>query len=184
MATVNLTPPKLTLFGILGFWKHVSRKPGQGPNGTCWEWQQTRDIGGYGHATVNGRHLKASRFAFFLANKYWPSEFVLHKCDNRACCNPDHLFEGTHQQNSDDAKEKGRLPTGNNHWTKVQPDRVPKGSHRSQTKLTEEMVQDIKVSVGSGTTQTVMAAKYGVSKSLVSRVMTGLNWTHVKPPLV
>lgn len=74
----------------------------------CWEWQGTRLATGYGLFRVLGQRL-AHRVSFVL--KYGTlgeGLFVCHKCDNKTCVNPDHLFLGTHQDNMDDMVVKGR----------------------------------------------------------------------------
>jgi hypothetical protein len=54
-------------------------------------------------------HASAHRISWMIVHGSVPDGlFVLHKCDNRLCCNTDHLFLGTHQDNMDDMKRKGR----------------------------------------------------------------------------
>ena len=77
---------------------------------TCWIWRGAiRGKSGYGCLKVEGKTYNAHRFVWFLTYKQFPKKLVLHKCDNRLCVNPDHLFEGTQSDNMKDALKKGRI---------------------------------------------------------------------------
>lgn len=79
----------------------------------CWEWQFTKSGTGYGVIELRKKLLGVHVVSYML----WRGEnpqglFVLHRCDNRVCCNPDHLFLGTNQDNIDDKVSKGRQAKG------------------------------------------------------------------------
>jgi hypothetical protein len=79
-----------------------------GPN-ACWPWQGPVTVWGYGSATRNRRGHNAHRLAYIAVNGEIPREVVvMHKCDNRLCCNPAHLEAGTQKQNIADMDAKGR----------------------------------------------------------------------------
>lgn len=79
----------------------------------CWEWQRYRLWTGYGRMSVDGRMANAHRVAYELYKGPIPAGMYLcHHCDNPPCCNPEHLFAGTAQDNADDARAKGRLGIG------------------------------------------------------------------------
>lgn len=86
------------------------------PSG-CWEWMGARTAAGYGYYTYseNGKHrcVSAHRLVFASENMLWPSSklHVAHRCDNPACCNPDHLFLTTPWGNLKDKLDKGRHRT-------------------------------------------------------------------------
>jgi hypothetical protein len=89
------------------FWQRVE-KCGQEE---CWPWKgrimSTR--AGYGRLTFNGRMIGAHRMALALSSgKNHPDKFACHRCDNPICCNPKHLFWGTHRDNMADCSAKGR----------------------------------------------------------------------------
>ena len=75
----------------------------------CWE--STKNIKRNGYCEVSYRtedrhgrldkvkYIKAHRFMYYDATGHW-AQLVRHKCDNKACCNPDHLQEGSHRQNN------------------------------------------------------------------------------------
>jgi hypothetical protein len=87
--------------------KFVIGKPDE-----CWEWLASTDKDGYGRLGIGQPHwrmLRANRIAYILANGYVPDElWVLHKCDNPLCVNPNHLFVGTATDNNRDTVAKGR----------------------------------------------------------------------------
>lgn len=83
-------------------------------DGDCLVWSGACNDKGYGQMGIGGHRLAyAHRIAWVLAHGELDDEvLVLHCCDNPPCCNPDHLFLGTHQANSDDKISKGRFVRG------------------------------------------------------------------------
>ena len=92
------------------FWKKVVTSETNFYNETpCWEWIGSTCSNGYGQIRINRKLVFVHRISYLL--EYGNLEnniLVLHKCDNRTCCNPDHLFLGTHSQNTLDSVNKGR----------------------------------------------------------------------------
>lgn len=78
------------------------------PNG-CIEWTGYRDRNGYGHMRVGDGKMRPHRLVWLLANGPIPDGLIVrHSCDNRACCNLDHLSLGTQLDNVNDMFERGR----------------------------------------------------------------------------
>lgn len=84
------------------FW-HYTKKSEE-----CWEWQGPTNHG-YGYIRIDGPKRYMHRFSWELHNgEITDGLFVLHKCDNPSCVNPDHLFLGTQRDNVYDCIAKGR----------------------------------------------------------------------------
>lgn len=90
------------------FWKYVT----PGDSELCWEWQGYRTVAGYGHISFgrsNRNQMRSHRVSWQIHYGSIPNGlWVLHKCDNPPCCNPNHLFLGTPKDNFDDMCQKGR----------------------------------------------------------------------------
>jgi len=93
-------------------WSRVEKLPGDG----CWLWRGGINTAGYGFLTLRdyqggSRGFRAHRLAYTLTTGEPIPEglYLCHKCDNRRCVRPDHMFLGTARDNTWDAIAKGRL---------------------------------------------------------------------------
>lgn len=136
-------------------------------NGECWEWAGKLNANGYGELSIsNGtgrkRSERAHRISYKLHNPDWDGlTHVLHRCDNRKCWNPEHLFHGTQEDNLRDMVNKNRHPRGAKHGI---------------SKLTDDDVRFIRSSpLGSK----LLSKKLGCTPSNVDQIKWGNTWRHV-----
>lgn len=131
----------------------------------CWEFSGNITKKGYGAFVHKGVTVSAHRISWLLFNGGgFTALNVLHKCDNRKCFNPEHLFLGTIQENNQDRDKKNRQSKGESH---------PK------SKLSIEDVKEIKVLISKGTKISHIAKKYGVHFSTIYYIVNGITWKHV-----
>lgn len=120
----------------------------------CHEWQSTLHRDGYGKFWLFNKQYAAHRASYLLqVGEIKDDLCVLHKCDNRKCVNPDHLYLGTHKQNVKDKIE--RCPWWGN------------------MKYPFEMVEKAKKMYLSGMTQQKIADELGIHQTQVSRYIRG-----------
>lgn len=100
-------PPRpVILDPVAHFWGKVA----SGSPTSCWEWTGYRTPLGYGVTSLDGASIFAHRAAFRLSGGVLiPGLVIMHLCDNPPCCNPAHLRQGTHKDNTQDAVRKGRM---------------------------------------------------------------------------
>jgi hypothetical protein len=127
----------------------------------CIEWSKARNKHGYGVRWYRGKTWLAHRAEFDeKVRRLKEGEQVLHRCDNPPCIRLDHLFIGTPKVNAGDRVAKGRQTRGETHHT---------------AKLSDREIQAIRSEYkGYGNPpQHVLAAKYGVDRSLISLIVNG-----------
>jgi len=145
------------------FWAKVDK---DGPkqahmDSCCWQWIAAGK--NYGVFYFNHKNMSAHRISFLIAYNYLP-EMVLHKCDNKKCVNPIHLYAGNALQNAKDASERNLLVTG---------------SANNQTKLCAYQVANIKKRVAAGESMLSVSKDYPVSYQAVRQIIKGKAWKHV-----
>lgn len=149
----------------------IAPKTAENSQTGCIEWLGMKSRDGYGIAHRGGKLVKRHRLAYCEANGLDISDIsakvVRHKCDNRACINPEHLELGTSRDNTQDRVSRGRCA---------------RGSQGGNSKLTEEKVAEIRAIYKPWDRQfgaNPLAAKYGVSRSLIGQIANNLIWRHV-----
>ena len=132
----------------------------------CWIWTRALSGAGYGQARVDGRTQYMHRLAYEEYVGPIPDGlFVLHRCDVRCCCNPDHLFAGTTQDNTADMVKKGRNT---------------RGSECKTAKLNESDVVRIRERYNSGERVVDISQDYPVHIRNIYAAIRGEWWGHVK----
>jgi HNH endonuclease len=133
----------------------------------CWLWKGYISLSGYAVARVGKKNRSAHRISWVLFRGEIPAGLlVCHRCDVRACVNPDHLFLGTPAENSADMKRKGRNCFGENCPT---------------ARFNTEQVRKIKALLVRGEAVRAIARRWGVSESAIHHIKHGRTWRHIGP---
>lgn len=146
------------------FWARVSC----GDPEKCWPWTGANDgRKGYGRFKIQSDWgVGTHRVAYALAYGLIPRGLdVLHRCDNPPCCNPAHLFIGSHKDNMADMALKGRANGVGR-----------PGEANANAKLTQANVTEIRGLIQAGHRNTEIAARYGVGDDIISKIKTGKAW--------
>jgi hypothetical protein len=146
------------------FWSKVDTR---GPD-ECWLWMGTlHPTLGYGRFTSAGVTDGAHRWAYRLSEGAIPSGvYVCHRCDNRGCCNPRHLFLGSCSDNLRDMHAKGRATA-----------KRATGTAHHSAKLTPDLVQRLRGEYAEGgVRQKDLAARYGINQATVSQIIRHEIW--------
>jgi transcriptional regulator len=141
---------------LMSITERLERRIKKDDKSGCWIFQGSL-IDGYGQIKVDGKSYRVHRLTYSLFVGEIPSGMIVcHKCDNPPCCNPDHLFIGTHAENIADRVSKGRCAKG---------DALP--NH----KITEDIRAQIFQLKKDGLTHEQIGAKFSVTHATISRVL-------------
>lgn len=171
---------RLTENQLRNFWAKVDKR---GPN-ECWEWTGNKS-GGYGALCISPKMVKAHRISWMLHFGDIPEGggthgiCVLHKCDNPGCVNPQHLFLGTNADNARDRESKSRGSRTGVNYIKNHPEVHPRGEDNKRSKLTAEIVTEMRLRYAAGETTKALGAEFGVSQPAASYAINGKNWKHL-----
>lgn len=143
------------------FWAKVRKTE------ACWYWTASKNTSGYGQFnTGNGRIWRTHRISWIMERgQINPNSHVLHRCDNPACVNPNHLFLGSQKDNILDCIHKGRSPILGK-----------KGDKHPTHRLSPEDIGYIR---NSSDLQETLARRFGVHQPQISRIKSGHRWSHL-----
>jgi hypothetical protein len=154
---------------LAGFFSRVDST--SQPNG-CWLWIGPLNSSGYGSLSweqgIVGSHVLAYEIEYGPVPK---GTCVLHRCDVRSCCRPEHLFLGSKSDNSKDAWAKGR------NFYQLHPELRPRGAKHTNAKLNAAQIVEIRARYKRGERQIDIAKDFGVSQGTISHLIVGRTYT-------
>ena len=140
------------------FWERVNK------TSDCWEWDGYVMPNGYGQMKVKQKNVYAHRYSYELHyGEFDKRLLVCHRCDNRKCVNPKHLFLGTHKDNTRDMDQKRRRVV------------VP-----GTQKITKEVAEKIKYLGHNGIHPNELAREYNLHPSTIRNIIAGRIWKPTK----
>lgn len=156
----NLTDMEKLEYLKNAFEKHVVKKEG------CWGWNGFKTKG-YARVHYLGNSMPAHRASYIIYNtSIFNDLFILHKCDNRECTNPEHLFIGTQKDNLDDMYAKNR-------------DNPAKGERARASVLNKEQVIEIRRLLDIGVMGTRIAKDFNVHPTTINDIKHRRIWKHI-----
>lgn len=158
------------MYKIIDVTKHFWSKVNVESEDECWEWLGTLNGHGYGRFRFMGKDDRSHRVSWMLTYGEIPDKlFVLHKCDNPKCVNPNHLFLGTQLENMQDMTRKGRGKPF-----------VGIGEKNPRAKLKKEDVLEIRNLYGTGKHTCGSLAKiYKVSNVQINWIVNKKSWKYL-----
>lgn len=166
----------ITKKDVARFWSRVN----VGDDNSCWYWNNATHSFGYGYININGKNYLSHRIALIIWNdgKVEKDKFVLHSCNNPACCNPNHLRWGTQKENINDCIKAGR---------KTNPPRnginppIHYGTDNNNAIMDEKKVLNLREDWSNKMEAKQLSKKYGIAISTVYQIINFKSWRQVKP---
>ncbi len=145
----------------------------------CWEWTGGRVGGRYGKVWFGKKHWLVHRLAWVWVNGEIPEgKLLCHRCDNTVCYRPDHMFLGTHKDNSQDCVKKDRCSR------LVTAGSFKRGEGHPMSRLTMEDIAKMKLLWSTRLpgkkqpclTQAQIGDMFGIKNNTVSMIVSGHRW--------
>lgn len=162
----------------------------------CWEWRGAKKTGGYGVINVGGRARRVHRIVAAAVGMEVDGAEVCHRCDNPPCCNPAHLFTGSHRDNMTDMARKGRHKgtrglriKRRTHWAQ-DPERMrrhvetrnqARGERIAKAKLNDRLVAALRFAKQGGlvVNNALLCRSLKISAVAYYNMLNGKTWKHV-----
>jgi len=143
-------------------WKKIDIKD----KDDCWDWNGAKDKDEYGRMSINCILKYSHRIVYEETHGSIPSGlYILHKCNNPSCCNPNHLYIGTQYTN---AKQM------------VFEHRQARWNRNGQAKLNKDGVLKIRFLYSTGEYSCGDLGKiFGISRQQIYRIIKNKNWKHL-----
>lgn len=138
------------------FWSKVAIKE----KDECWLWHG-KDGNRYGNVSRfydDKRSELSHRVAYYLTHNRFPIGVTRHTCDLKHCCNPNHLIEGSRNDNIQDAVERNLTAYG---------------KKSASAKLSDQAVISIR---NSPLSHKELAERHGVHSSTILRARRKDTW--------